>query len=122
VTGADAARWIARGRVAIGVALVAAPALAGRGWIGPDSERPGSQAILRAVGIRDLILGMLTLHVVDRPGVGYRTVATCAVADVVDLAAVLAARDGLPDSAVAGTAAVAGGAALVGAASAIALR
>ena len=80
----DAARAIAAGRVVVGAAFLVAPALAGRGWIGDDAERPGVQAIFRALGIRDLILGMLTLHVVDRPGIGARTVATCAAADAVD--------------------------------------
>lgn len=122
MTGSDAARWIARGRVAIGVVLVAAPAVVGHGWIGDDADRPPVQAILRAVGIRDLILGALTLHVIDRPGVGSRTVATCAVADVVDAGAILAARDSLDGSKFAGAFGVAAGSALAGAASAIALR
>lgn len=122
MNGLRLARLIAGGRVAVGVALIAAPAVAGRGWIGPDSERPGAQAILRAVGIRDLILGMLTLHVAGRPGVGPRTVATCALADIVDLGALLAARDALPGSAVAGTGAIAGGAAVGGLAAAAAMR
>ena len=118
----DAARAIAAGRVLAGVAFLAAPALAGRGWIGEDAERAGVQAIFRALGIRDLILGALTLHVVDRPGVGPRTVATCAVADAVDFTATLAARGSLPPVAAAGAPAIAGGAAIAGAAAAIALR
>ena len=54
----DAARAIAAGRVAAGAAFLVAPALTGRGWIGEDAERPGVQAIFRALGIRDLILGL----------------------------------------------------------------
>ena len=118
----DAARAIAAGRVLVGAAFLVAPALAGRGWIGDDAERPGVQAIFRALGIRDLILGLLTLHVVDRPGIGPRTVATCAAADAVDFGATLAARESLPPTAAVGALAVAGSAALTGAALSLALR
>jgi hypothetical protein len=122
VSARDAARAIAAGRVVVGAAFLLAPALAGRGWIGDDAERPGVQAIFRALGVRDLILGMLTLHVVDRPGIGARTVATCAAADAVDFTATLAARESLPGKAAAGAIVVAGGAALSGAILAVALR
>jgi hypothetical protein len=122
VSARDAARAIAAGRVVVGAAFLLAPALAGRGWIGDDAERPGVQAIFRALGVRDLILGMLTLHVVDRPGIGARTVATCAAADAVDFTATLAARESLPGKAAAGAIVVAGGAALSGMALAVALR
>jgi hypothetical protein len=122
VSARDAARAIAAGRVVVGAAFLVAPALAGRGWIGDDAERPGVQAIFRALGIRDLILGMLTLHVIDRPGIGSRTVATCAAADAVDFGATLAARESLPPTAAAGALAIAGGAALGGAALSLALR
>jgi hypothetical protein len=122
VSARDAARAIAAGRVVVGAAFLVAPALAGRGWIGDDAERPGVQAIFRALGIRDLILGMLTLHVVDRPGIGARTVATCAAADAVDFTATFAARESLPPTAAGGALAVAGGAAVSGAILAVALR
>jgi hypothetical protein len=108
--------------VLVGAAFLVAPALAGRGWIGDDAERPGVQAIFRALGVRDLILGLLTLHVVDRPGIGPRTVATCAAADAVDFGATLAARESLPPTAAVGALAVAGSAALTGAALSLALR
>jgi len=122
MTVRDAARAQAAGRVVIGAALTLAPALAGRGWIGEEASQPGTQAILRALGIRDLILGALTLHVVDRPGVGSRTIATCAVADVVDFAGTLAVRDQLPAAAANGTLAIAGGSAIAGLALSLALR
>jgi len=121
VSARDAARAIAAGRVLAGAAFLVAPALAGRGWIGDDAKRPGVQAIFRALGARDLILGLLTLHVVDRPGIGPRTVATCAAADAVDFGATLAAREALPPAAAGGALAVAGGAAVSGAILAVAL-
>jgi hypothetical protein len=122
VSARDAARAIAAGRVLAGAAFLVAPALAGRGWIGDDAERPGVQAIFRALGVRDLILGLLTLHVVDRPGIGPRTVATCAAADAVDFTATFAARKSLPARAAGGALTVAGSAALAGTVLAVALR
>jgi hypothetical protein len=122
MTARDAARAIAAGRLAIGAGLIAAPAQAGRAWIGEDAGRPGAQVLCRALGARDLILGALTLHVVDRPGVGYRTVATCAIADAVDCAATLAVREKLPAPAAIGAMALAGGCTVVGLAAAAGLR
>jgi hypothetical protein len=122
VSARDAARAIAAGRVLVGAAFLVAPALAGRGWIGDDAERPGVQAIFRALGVRDLILGLLTLHVVDRPGIGPRTVATCAAADAVDFTATFVARKSLPARAAGGALTVAGSAALAGTVLAVALR
>ncbi len=118
----DAARALALGRLAIGAGLLAAPGPIGRVWIGEDAERAGAQIFARAVGVRELILGALTLHVLDRPGVGYRTVATCALADAVDCAATLAVRERLPTFAAIGAIGLAGGGALAGIGVAIALR
>ncbi len=116
------ARALALGRLAIGAGLLAWPEPIGRAWIGEDAERAGAQLLARAVGVRDLILGALTLHVIDRPGVAYRTVATCAVADAVDCAATLAVRQRLPTPAAIGAITLAGGGALAGLGVAIALR
>ena len=107
MTARDAARALAGGRVLAGVGLMAAPALS-RVWLGESARRPAVQAVLRAMGVRDLVLGALTLHVVDHPGAGYRTVATAAACDVVDCAAFLAARDQLPRAGGAAVIAVAG--------------
>jgi hypothetical protein len=108
--------------VLVGAALMVAPAASARGWIGDDAARPAVQSVVRALGVRDLILGALTLHVVGREGIGYRTVATCAVADAVDFTATLAVREHLPRAGAAGVLAVAGGSALAGAGLAAALR
>ena len=118
----DTARAIAAGRLLIGAGMVAAPGLAARAWIGGDANRPGAQVLCRGLGVRDLIVGALTLHVVDRPGLGPRTVATMALADAVDFAATLAVRDQLPPVAAAGALAMAGGCAAAGFAAAVGLR
>ncbi|UTI62380.1 hypothetical protein NBH00_13520 [Paraconexibacter antarcticus] len=116
------ARLIAAGRVAFGVALVAKPEQTTRRWLGGSAATAGTQAAVRGLGIRDLLLGAITLHTLNHPQVGPRWVATCAVADSVDLFATVAARDELPSSGVAGTVALAGGTAAVSVAIAGVLR
>jgi len=122
VTARDAARALAGARVLAGVGLMAAPGRSARGWLGEPARSPAVQAVLRAMGVRDLVLGALTLHVVDHPGAGHRTVATAAVCDVVDCAAFLAARDHLPRAGGGAVILVAGTFAVAGLALAAALR
>ncbi|MTD42790.1 hypothetical protein GKE82_00330 [Conexibacter sp. W3-3-2] len=90
------ARGIAAGRLALGLAMVAAPGRATGAWLGDVADTPGGHVAVRALGIRDAILGAITLHTLEHPEVGPRWVATCGVADLVDCAATVAARDGLP--------------------------
>jgi hypothetical protein len=108
------ARGLAIGRAAFGAALLLAPEMVGKGWLGDYAERPAVQALVRSIGVRDLVLGMIALHTVDHPEVGPRWLATCAAVDSVDLVATVAARKDLPTAGVLGTAAVAGGAAVAG--------
>ena len=115
------ARGIAAGRLAIGLGLVAAPKPLSSGWLGETSDTAGGQVAMRALGVRDAILGGITLHTLNHPEVGPRWVAMCGVADTVDFAATLAARKGLPKQA-AGVIALAGGSAVAGFALAAALK
>ena len=92
----DAARLVAAGRIAIGAACVIAPRTAGATWIGPDARRPGATVFARALGARDVLLGAMVLHTVDRPDVGPRWLASTAACDAVDFAAAAAVRDDLP--------------------------
>jgi hypothetical protein len=90
------ARGIAAGRLLIGGALVAAPSLA-RPWMGRKAaDSAGGRVALRALGVRDLLLGGLTLHTLGHAQVAPRMLATCALADVVDGGATWAARRQLP--------------------------
>lgn len=106
------ARLIAVGRVLFGIALVARPEQVSKRWLGGSASTAGTQTAVRGLGIRDTILGLITLHTLSHPQIGPRWVATCAVGDAVDLLATVAARDELPSSGVAGTAALAGGTAV----------
>ena len=108
-----AARALALARVGFGAAMLAAPGAVGRPWIGEAVATPGGAVLMRALGVRDLLLGAIAAHVVDRGPVAARAAQANAVADLVDFAATLAARRSLPPTA-AGALAVAGGGAVAG--------
>ncbi len=79
------AMLIAGGRVAFGIALLARPAAIGRTWIGPDAESPGGRAAVRAVGVRDLILGLGALVAAGRAAPVRGWVEAGAAADIGDV-------------------------------------
>jgi hypothetical protein len=108
-----AARALAAGRMALGTGLVLAPVALGKPWLGDVARAPGGKVALRALGVRDVMLGGIALHVVDRAAAGSRALQTNAVADLVDLGVTLAARRALPPTA-AGVAGLAGGGAVSG--------
>jgi hypothetical protein len=101
MTGRDVARVINGGRVGLGAAFVLAPRIGTRCWIGRDADAPGTSALARAFGIRDMVLGGVGLHTIDNPQVGPRWQRTLALCDGVDLAATLAVRRSLPPASVA---------------------
>jgi hypothetical protein len=106
---------LAYGRVGIGVALIAAPSLAGRSYLGRESSRPVVRFLLRVFGIRDLALGALTLATKDDKVMLRRLLVAGIACDAVDALAALGAGDGLPRWGrrlvlLAGSSAVAGGA------------
>ena len=92
----DVARVMAAGRVAIGAALLVAPRLSLGMWIGRDAAAGSVAAPARALGIREVALGTMALHVVDEPDVGSGLLRTLALCDGVDLLATLALRGTLP--------------------------
>jgi hypothetical protein len=102
-------------RLGIGAALLAAPAVLGRPWIGASADEPGGQVALRALGVRDALLGGMAIHVAGAqdPMVAARWSAAIAACDLVDGAATLAARRHLPERA-GGVVALALGAAALG--------
>ena len=117
----DAARGIALGRVAFGIGMIAAPKLMS-GWLGTSAEEPATQVAIRAVGIRDLILGAITLHTVSHPEVGPRWVAMCGLADATDAVASALAKDSLPRNGFLGGVAIGGGTAVTSFALAAAMK
>jgi hypothetical protein len=108
------ARQQALGRIVVGAGLALAPRLAGEGWFGRDSHRPATQVAIRALGARDLAIGLGTAYTAGQ-GYGTRPWLWAGIlADATDLAGTLKARDDLTPLAVAIVGAVAGGSALLG--------
>lgn len=107
-------RFLGYGRVVIGTALVLAPGWAGGRWFGPAASEPAVKAAVRALGVRDAVLGAGAVHALDTGRPVQTWVQAGAVSDVVDAVATLlairqiGARRAIPAIAVAGTAAVLG--------------
>ncbi|TDB93767.1 hypothetical protein E1266_19210 [Actinomadura sp. 7K534] len=106
---------LARGRVALGVAAIAAPKLTVKALgIGSGTD-PGRDYIVRAFGARELALG--AGYLLSRDESGRKLWARLGLAvDSLDLVAGLKTRPGLPLWVTAATVGVAGSAAALGAA------
>jgi hypothetical protein len=86
----------ARGRIAVGLAFLAAPSLVGRLWVGGDARRPGARVLGRAFGARDLALGLGVVIALDRGAPVRGWLEASALADASDFAAGLLGADALP--------------------------
>jgi hypothetical protein len=100
---------ISLGRLLFGVAFIAEPRLMERGWIGKQARLPGAQVLTRAVGARDLALGLGGLQALSRDDGSARPwLATAAICDAVDFGATWAAGRGIPRQARSGVLRIAG--------------
>jgi hypothetical protein len=100
-------------RVGIGAALIAAPRAATAPWLGRAARKPATQVPVRAMGARDLAIGLGLAYAAGQ-GYGARPWLWAGIiADAADFAATLRARDELPALGVAGIAAMAGGSVLL---------
>lgn len=98
-------------RTAVGVAMIARPELGLGPWIGADAKRPAVGLASRALGAREMVLGLGQLGAL-RAGFGVRPwLVGGLLADSVDLWATLKARDDIPSTGAVGVAAVAAGSA-----------
>jgi hypothetical protein len=117
---------VAAGRVAIGLAALAWPSVPARPWVGAAANDLAAQVFGRALGGRDLALGLGALAALQRPGAEPASasawVAAGALSDSLDVAASLASWRELPRVSRWLVILSAGGAALVGAAGAVAVR
>src|SRR5215216_2443281 len=103
------ARLISLARFLFGVAFIAEPKLMERAWIGKQARLPGAQLLARAVGARDLALGLGGLQALRRnDGSGRPWLAAAAVCDAVDFGATWTAGRGIPRQARSGVLAIAG--------------
>jgi len=126
---------VAAGRVALGVAALARPSVPARPWVGASADELGARVFGRALGARDIALGLgalaaLRIAPAGPAGTGARAagaraagawVAAGALSDALDVAITAAAWPELPRATRWLVAAAAGGAAVAGAAGALAL-
>jgi hypothetical protein len=110
----DAALVIALGRVGIGATLLLSPVPINRGWVGDDAARPGARVLGRAVGVRDLVLGVGAILALRGSSPARPWLVAGALADLGDLGATLGERRALPRTGRLGVGTLAGGSALLG--------
>jgi len=117
---------VAAGRVALGLTALAWPSIPARPWVGAAADDLAARVFGRALGARDLALGLGALatlqHPAAEPGSARAWVAAGALSDALDVAASLASWHELPRGSRWLVAASAGGAALVGAAGTLAMH
>jgi hypothetical protein len=114
------AGFISFGRLLFGIAFIAEPKLMERAWIGKQARLPGAQLLARAVGARDLTLGLGGLQALRRnDGSARPWLAAAAVCDAVDFGATWTAGRGIPREARSGVLAMAGVSSLLSAIAAL---
>ncbi|HXT88796.1 MAG TPA: hypothetical protein VN714_06010 [Trebonia sp.] len=120
----NAAVAIAAGRVGLGVAALLWPSVPARPWVGPAADEPGTRVLARALGARDLALGLGALAAAAKtPSAGRPAgawFAAGALSDALDAAVTAAAWRRLPRRTRWLVAASASGAAAAGAAGTLA--
>jgi hypothetical protein len=117
---------VAAGRVALGLTALAWPAVPARPWVGAAANDLAVRVFGRALGARDLALGLGALAALQRPAdhraAASAWVAAGALSDALDVAASAASWRELPRNGRWLVVVSAGGAALIGAAGARAVR
>jgi hypothetical protein len=92
----DVAIAQARGRIAVGLAFLLAPGLAGRLWVGRQAGTPGARVLGRAFGARDLALGLGVVIALDRGAPARGWLEASALSDAADFSAGLLDAEALP--------------------------
>jgi len=101
----------ARGRMAFGVAFLLAPGAAAKGWVGEDAKRPAAKVLTRALGARDLAIGLGVVIAMDRGAPVRGWLEASALSDGVDFVATLLGGRSLPTAGRLGVLALAAGSA-----------
>ncbi len=107
-------RLLAIGRIGAGAAFLLAPKVAGRGWFGDAVDHPGTLVAIRALGIRDLVLGLGAYRALDVGGDAETWVTLGIVCDAVDATATATSIRHLPTATALATIAVASAAVATG--------
>jgi hypothetical protein len=117
---------VAAGRVALGLTALAWPSVPARPWVGAAADDVAARVFGRALGARDIALGLGALRALQRlavePGSACAWVAAGALSDALDVVASLSSWRELPQPSRWLVVVSAGGAALTGAAGALAVR
>ncbi len=117
---------VAAGRVALGLTALAWPSVPARPWVGAAADDLAARVFGRALGARDLALGLGALSALQRPaadtGSARAWVAAGALSDALDVVASLSSWPELPRVSRWLVVISAGGAALAGAAGALTLE
>jgi hypothetical protein len=120
------ARAVAAARVVLGLTALAWPSVPARPWVGAAADDLAAQVFGRALGARDIALGLGALTAMQRPaaerGPACAWVAAGALSDALDVIASLSSWRELPPRGRWLVIASASGAALTGAAGALAVR
>jgi hypothetical protein len=116
---------VAVARVALGAVALARPSAPARPWVGEPASELASQVLARALGGRDIALGLGALNAARQGprarGAASGWFAAGALSDALDVTATVAAWPGLPRVTRWLIAASAGGAAVAGALGAVAM-
>jgi hypothetical protein len=114
---------VAAGRAALGLVALAWPSVPSRPWVGAGADDVTARVFGRALGARDLALGLGALAALQSPAAGAGSarawVAAGALSDTLDVVASVSSWNELPRFTKWLVAASAGGAALVGVAGAV---
>jgi len=117
---------VAAARVVLGLTALAWPSVPARPWVGPAADDLAARVFGRALGARDIALGLGALTAMQRPaadrGSACAWVAAGALSDALDVIATLSSWRELPQKGRWLVIASASGAALTGAAAALAVR
>jgi len=103
---------LARGRIALGLAALAAPSAAAGVMFGRRAGR-GTIALTRMLGGRDLALGLGVVIALDRGAPVRGWLEACGLADSVDAVGCVLAHEEIPATTLTPTVAIAGASALV---------
>ncbi len=96
IDSGTAVAWFGRARASIGLALFLFPELAGRIWLGRATQLPPTKTALRAVGGRDLAIGLGMVSAAKRGGSIPRWLIAGSIADSADAVATLMSYRDLP--------------------------
>jgi hypothetical protein len=110
----EATRLMSISRVGIGLALIANPRLVTGMWLGRPSFHPAAKVLARALGIRDLAIGLGVLAAAGSGRSPRPWLVAGALADAFDVVATIIEADSLPDTAVPVVVATGGAGAAIG--------